>query len=158
MARAISGQREGFQQAKPSGRSQPASGAAWSGAMAYTWNATVQRAIGFNSTIEISYVGGRGSRGQRERDQLRPSKGFGQIRLTNNEANALYNGLQVGLSRRFSKGFMYSTAYTWSKSLDSGSTLRDILPNSCWGPGEPLESAGQSGGRGAAATCALDGI
>jgi hypothetical protein len=116
--------------------------------MAYTWNATVQREIGFNSTIEVSYVGRRGLRGPRERDinqpaagaiqrnpgfninQLRPYKGYGQIRLTNNEANSLYNGLQFNVSRRFSKGLMYSFAYTWSKSLDDGSSQRDILPNS----------------------------
>src|SRR5262249_35870704 len=88
--------------------------------MAYTWNATVQREIGFNSTIEVSYVGRRGLRGPRERDinqpaagaiqrnpgfninQLRPYKGYGQIRLSNNEANSLYNGLQFNVSRRFS--------------------------------------------------------
>jgi len=116
--------------------------------MAYTWNATVQREIGFDSTVEISYVGRRGLRGQRERDinqpvagalqanpgvhinQLRPYKGYGVIRTTNNEANSLYNGLQLGLGRRFSKGFMYGVSYTWSHTLDNGSAQRDILPNS----------------------------
>ncbi len=72
-------------------------------------------------------------------DFLRPFKGFGPIRSTNNEGNSRYNGLQVGLNRRFSKGLMYGVAYTYSKSSDDGSNQRDIIPNAfdarnLWGP------------------------
>jgi hypothetical protein len=72
-------------------------------------------------------------------DALRPFKGFGIIRLTNNDANSLYNGLQVSANRRFSEGFLFGAAYTLSKSSDDGSAQRDVVPNAfdvsnLWGP------------------------
>lgn len=35
---------------------------------------------------------------------------------------ANYNGLQMSLNKRFSKGLAYQVAYTWSKSIDYGSS------------------------------------
>lgn len=126
---------------------------------AWTWNFTVERELPFDTTVEVAYVGRRGLRAQRERninqlqpgtlflpenrganpDFLRPYKGFGPIRVTNNEANSLYNGLQIGVTRRFTSGFSYGVAYTYSKSEDNGSAQRDIIPNAfdasnLWGP------------------------
>jgi hypothetical protein len=71
-------------------------------------------------------------------DALRPFKGFAVIRVTGNEANSLYNGLQVSANRRFTGGFSFGGAYTLSKVYDSGSAQRDIVPNafdtsSLWG-------------------------
>jgi hypothetical protein len=130
--------------------------------MAYAWHAVVEREIGFDTTVEVGYVGRRGLRAQRERninqlpvgtlfsqayidagrpnvDTLRPYKGFGPIRITNNEANSLYHGLQIGVNRRFSKGLLFGVAYTYSKTWDDGSAQRDIIPNAfdagnLWGP------------------------
>jgi Carboxypeptidase regulatory-like domain len=130
---------------------------------AYTWNVTFERELGFKTTVEVGYVGRRGLRGQRERnlnqlqpgtlqkvaaenpgrtinvDTLRPYKGFGTIRTTNNDANSLYNGLQIGVNRRFVSGFSYGVAYTYAKSEDDGSAQRDVVPNAfdvstLWGP------------------------
>ena len=140
---------------------------------AWTWNATFEREIAWNTLVEVGYVGRRGLHGQRERninqlpvgtcpanqpgftggcsfisagsttrfnaDALRPFKGFGIIRLTNNDANSLYNGLQVSANRRFSDGFLFGAAYTLSKSSDNGSAQRDVVPNAfdasnLWGP------------------------
>lgn len=126
---------------------------------AWTWNATFEREIGFNTTVEVGYVGRRGLFAQRERninqlpvgtrflpqnasinvDALRPYKGFGVIRVTGNEANSLYNGLQIGVTRRFTGGLGFGGAYTLSKTYDSGSGQRDIVPNAydtsnLWGP------------------------
>ena len=74
-------------------------------------------------------------------DYLRPYKGYGTIRITNNDANAIYNGLQLGLTKRYSKGITYGLAYTLSKSMDDGSAQRDIMPNPfstamLWGPSD----------------------
>jgi Carboxypeptidase regulatory-like domain len=114
---------------------------------AWTWNATFEREIGYNTTIEVGYVGRRGLHAQRERninqlqpgtlqasdprnpDPLRPYKGFGIIRLTNNDANSMYHGFQVNASRRFTQGFSFGVAYTLSKSEDDGSAQRDVIPN-----------------------------
>ncbi|MBM3804804.1 MAG: TonB-dependent receptor [Acidimicrobiia bacterium] len=124
---------------------------------AYTWNVTLEREVGFRTTIEVGYVGRRGLRAQRERDLnqlqtgtlqaypgvnidfLRPFKGFSTIRSTNNDANSLYNGLQIGIDRRFTAGFSYGVAYTYAKSMDDGSSPRDVVPNAfdahnLWGP------------------------
>ena len=72
-------------------------------------------------------------------DVLRPYKGFGIIRSTNNDANSTYHGLQVSANRRFDKGFLFGLAYTLSKSWDDGSGQRDVVPNAfdvsnLWGP------------------------
>ncbi|MGE0882332.1 MAG: carboxypeptidase regulatory-like domain-containing protein [Blastocatellales bacterium] len=126
---------------------------------AWTWNLTYERELGWNTTVEIGYVGRRGLFGQRERnlnqlpvgtrflpqnsginvDALRPYKGYGVIRVTGNEANSLYNGLQVNVNRRFSGGLSFGGAYTYSKVYDSGSAQRDIVPDAyntsnLWGP------------------------
>jgi hypothetical protein len=120
---------------------------------------TYERELPGDTTLEIAYVGRRGLHLPRERDinqlpagtlqnnpgvnpdALRPYRGFGPIRLTNNEASSRYNGLQLGLTRRFVRGFSYGVAYTYSKSEDDGSHPRDILPNSYdastfWGPSQ----------------------
>ena len=72
-------------------------------------------------------------------DVLRPYKGFGIIRSTNNDANSMYHGLQVSANRRFEKGLLFGVAYTLSKSWDDGSAQRDVVPNAfdvsnLWGP------------------------
>jgi hypothetical protein len=122
---------------------------------AWTWNVTYEREIGFNTTVELAYVGRRGLHAQRERNinQLRPGtlntslntdfqrpfKGFGIIRITNNEATSRYNAFQLGVNRRFTQGLSFGVAYTLSKSLDDGSAQRDVIPNAfdagtLWGP------------------------
>jgi len=126
---------------------------------AWTWNLTYEREIAWNTTVEVGYVGRRGLFGQRESninqlpvgttflpqnkninvDALRPYKGFGVIRITSDESNSLYNGLQIGATRRFTGGFSFGGSYTLSKVYDSGSAQRDIVPNAfdtsnLWGP------------------------
>jgi Carboxypeptidase regulatory-like domain len=125
----------------------------------WAWSATIQREITFNTTIEIGYVGRRGLHGQRERninqlqpgtiqdnpginaDYLRPYKGLGIIRVTNNDANSSYHGFQVGVDRRFTNGLGFGAAYTLSKVLDDGSAQRFVIPNAndasaLWGPAD----------------------
>lgn len=116
---------------------------------AWTWNMTYEREIGWNTTVEVGYVGRRGLFAQRERnlnqlpvgtrflpqnagvnvDALRPYKGFAVIRTTGNEANSLYNGLQLSVNRRFAQGLSFGGAYTLSKTYDNGSAQRDVVPN-----------------------------
>jgi hypothetical protein len=49
---------------------------------------------------------------------IRPYKGYNNINYTDYGANSNYNGLQVQLTRRFTKDLMISANYTWSKALD----------------------------------------
>jgi hypothetical protein len=124
---------------------------------AYTWNLTVEREIMRSTVLGVSYVGRRGLFGQREKNinqpligtvqrnpgvninALRPYKGYGPIRQTYNDANSMYNGLQLELNRRFSNGLSYGFAYTLSKCMDDGSAQRDVIPDAydatfLWGP------------------------
>ncbi len=127
---------------------------------AWNWNASFERQLPWKSLVSIGYVGRRGLHLQREAninqptiatvlanptvknvDALRPYKGFGSIRETDNVASSLYNSLQANFSRRFVNGLMIGVSYTYSKSMDSGSNQRDVVPDTydtsfMWGPSE----------------------
>jgi hypothetical protein len=100
-----------------------------------------------NSLLSVGYVGRRGLHLQQEADinqptiatvvanpgvnldALRPYKGYNSIRETDNIGTSIYNSLQVSWNRRFTHGFGFGLAYTLSKSMDSNSAQRDIIPN-----------------------------
>ena len=126
---------------------------------AWDWNVTVEREFFWKSVLSVAYVGVRGLHLQREANinqptlatvlanpdintnALRPYKGFGSIRQTDNVASSTYNSLQINWNRRFSSGLLFGIAYTLSKSMDNGSNQRDVVPNtydvsSLWGPSE----------------------
>ncbi len=126
---------------------------------AWAWNFTVERETFWKSNLSVGYVARRGVHLQREADinqpttavvaanpgvniaALRPYKGFGSIRETDNVANSMYNSLQVSWNRRFSGGLQFGASYTLSKSMDDGSNQRDVVPDTydtrmLWGPSE----------------------
>jgi len=128
---------------------------------AWAWNVTVERELFWKSLLSVAYVARRGVHLQREADinqptlavvnnpankginvnALRPYKGFGTIRQTDNVANSLYNSLQVAWNRRFNNGLQFGASYTLSKSMDNGSNQRDVVPDTydismLWGPSE----------------------
>ena len=114
---------------------------------AWNWNMTVERQLPWATMVSVGYVGRRGLHLQRESDinqptiatvlanpgialdALRPYKGYNSIRETDNVGQSIYNSLQVGVTRRFVHGFSAGMAYTLSKSMDSNSAQRDIIPN-----------------------------
>jgi predicted heme/steroid binding protein len=126
---------------------------------AWGWNVSFERELFWKSIFSIGYVARRGLHLQREADinqpktavvaanpgvninALRPYRGFGSIRQTDNVANSTYNSLQVTWNRRFSDGLQFGASYTLSKSMDSGSNQRDVVPDTydtsmLWGPSE----------------------
>ena len=127
---------------------------------AWNWNFTVEREFFLNSVLSVGYVGRRGLHQQREADinqptiatvqaapagtnldALRPYKGYGSVRETDNVASSTYHSLQVSWNRRLTKGLLFGVAYTFSKSWDDGSNQRDIIPDTyyahnLWGPSE----------------------
>ena len=124
---------------------------------AWNWNITVQRQLPFKSVVEIAYVGHRGLDLPTVYDinqpqpgtvvsgtnvnYVRPYRGFASIQMEESVATSTYNGLQVNWNRRFNNGFSFGFSYTLSKSMDSGSNYRDIVPDSyntsnMWGPSE----------------------
>ena len=123
----------------------------------YMWSVGVQRQLPFKVVLDVNYVGRRGVYLQRERNRnqlqagtiqanpgvniaaLRPYKGYGALRVSENTGKSEYNSLQVGLERRYSNGFKLSVAYTYSRSFDNGSDKRNVIWNTYddgnyWGP------------------------
>ena len=114
---------------------------------AWAWNVTVERQLPADSTATVAYVARRGLHLQREAninqptpdvitanpgvniDALRPYKGYNSVRQTDNIARSIYNSLQLSWTRRFSRSFGFSAAYTLSKAMDDGSAQRDIIPD-----------------------------
>jgi Carboxypeptidase regulatory-like domain/TonB-dependent Receptor Plug Domain len=126
---------------------------------AWNWNVTFEREFILKTTLSVAYVGRRGLHLQREANInqpttaafaadpnanlnfLRPYKGFGSIRQTDNVATSRYNALQLNWTRRWTKRLAFGVAYTLSKSMDDGSNQRDVVPNTydtstMWGPSE----------------------
>jgi predicted heme/steroid binding protein len=126
---------------------------------AWAWNVTIERELFWKSLLSVGYVARRGLHLQRESDinqptlavraanpganlnAIRPFKGFGSIRETDNVANSIYHSLQVAWNRRFSSTFQFGVSYTLSKSMDNGSNQRDVVPDTydvsmLWGPSE----------------------
>src|SRR4051794_20492878 len=125
---------------------------------AYTYSAGIQRELPWNFIVDAAYVGRRGLYLQRERnlnqlpagtiqanpvvknaDALRPYKGYGVIRLSKTAGHSKYNSFQLGVDRRYSKGFSFGLAYTLGKSEDNASGKRDVMFNAYddsgfWGP------------------------
>jgi hypothetical protein len=115
--------------------------------MAWEWNGTFQREIGWGTTIQAGYVGRRGLHNQIKRNinqllpgtlqanpgvntnALRPYLGMGVIDISENAGLSRYNGLQVSLQHRFTNNVQFGVAYTFSRSTDDSSSLTDVLPN-----------------------------
>ncbi|MBC7925529.1 MAG: hypothetical protein H7039_07715 [Bryobacteraceae bacterium] len=121
----------------------------------YNWNVTYQRQLTGDTTVELAYVGTVGNYLSRERDLnqlptgttfrpenqanpganipradvnfLRPFKGFANIPMLEHSGRSTYNGLQLEVNRRFSKGLLYGFAYTFSRTLDNNSGPRDAF-------------------------------
>src|SRR5262249_50538336 len=107
-----------------------------------SWNVAVQRALPWEFTLEVAYVGNHnvGVLTRRNINASRvPGSGaagrplnqkFGRTTDTNAwiRTDTNYNGMQVKFDRRFTGGFLLTTAYTFSKAInlfdgDNGSLL-----------------------------------
>ncbi len=109
----------------------------------------VQRQLSQNVVFELGYLGNEGHRLGRDfivnqavpksgptdtssTTSRRPFPSFGPIQEMADFDNATYNSLSVSISQRFSHGLSYTAAFTWSKSLDSGSALRNNQGDTLW--------------------------
>lgn len=95
-----------------------------------SWSLNIQRELGAATSVEIGYVGTRGSHLPRgiqlnqadptrsgNANLRRPYLGYGTIAYNENSAVSKYHALEVSLVRRFSGGLMVEGSYTWSKAL-----------------------------------------
>ncbi len=113
----------------------------------YNFSLGVQRDIGFNTVLDVAYVGSLARHLLQRRninavaygarrlpasiDQtlaggatplpdnfLRPFKGFGNINFVEFASNSNYHSLQVQANRRFTASLSFGLSYTWSKALN----------------------------------------
>jgi Carboxypeptidase regulatory-like domain len=116
---------------------------------AWGWNLTFEHEFASLATFTLSYVGRRGYHLEQlaninqlapgttqdpankgvNADALRPYKGFSTIIEAENTGGSFYHAMQADLRRRLTKGFLFGIAYTWSKSLDYGSSNGTNIPN-----------------------------
>jgi hypothetical protein len=93
------------------------------------WSFGFQRELPASLFLDVSYIGSESHRLTTRADwnprlptgTLRIYPEYGQVIAKTSEGNSSYNALQALFSRRFKHGFQFSTAYTWSKMMDSTS-------------------------------------
>jgi hypothetical protein len=113
----------------------------------YNFSLGVQRDIGFNTVIDVAYVGSlarhlfqrlsinsinygtrflptsidstvSGGATPLPDNFLRPIKGYADINLLETGGNSNYHSLQVQANRRFSTSLLFGVSYTWSKAMN----------------------------------------
>jgi hypothetical protein len=84
------------------------------------WNVGVQRELGWNTVLDVSYVGTRGTHIFRNFNVNVPAPGPG---ASNRAGATWYDALQLKLDRRFSQGLQALVAYTYSRTQDNIATL-----------------------------------
>ncbi|QQS49123.1 MAG: carboxypeptidase regulatory-like domain-containing protein [Acidobacteriota bacterium] len=103
------------------------------GALNSTANTPVDYNLSTAITCNASNVAGGGAVISTEARGLILGFNVPEALVLQSSANSIYHGLQIGLTKRFSKGFQFNTYYTWSKSIDFNSSD----PGSTAGGGKP---------------------
>jgi hypothetical protein len=114
----------------------------------YSYSIGVQREIGFQTVLDVAYVGNVGRHLQMDQNIntlpygtrflaknvdpttgkplqdnfLRPYTGFGDITFVQNAITSNYNSLQVQANHRFTRGLQFGASWTWSKAMDYADT------------------------------------
>jgi outer membrane receptor protein involved in Fe transport len=119
----------------------------------YQWNLNIQRELGRDLVLDVGYVGSRGvnleSRSEIDArtdfqivngrkffpagDGPTLSQNFSSVNYFDFNADSYYHGLQLNLSKRFSGGLQFQTAYTLSKSIDTASSMESVFLNGASG-------------------------
>ncbi|MBV8902458.1 MAG: TonB-dependent receptor plug domain-containing protein, partial [Acidobacteriia bacterium] len=132
----------------------------------YNFSFGIQRSLGWNTVMDVAYVGAVGRHLLDERnlntlpygkrfqsssidpttnrplsDQfLEPYPGYTTIQLDEFASTSNYNSLQVQVNRRFSHGLQFGGTWTWSKSMDYVSNdfalIADIISPRVWNYGK----------------------
>ena len=112
---------------------------AWSDPTSYVpqWSASVQRSLTKDMSLETTYVGSAGVHLYRTTyyneplpgppgnlNLRRPFPQLGFVQLVNASSHASYHSLQVRLQQRFAHGFTLLSSFSFEKSIDNGSGIR----------------------------------
>jgi hypothetical protein len=87
------------------------------------WNVSIERALGKQQALTVSYVGANGRRLLEGHELfVTPiNQNFGVVFFEKNGLTSDYGALQVQFQRRLSRGVQALASYTWSHSIDYGS-------------------------------------
>jgi hypothetical protein len=98
----------------------------------------IQREVGRAWAFEAGYLGGESHHLQGFMDvnqgipgtvgtvqSRRPYAGFSNIQYVHDSGNAVYNSLSLKATRRFGEGLSIVASYTWAKSIDTTSGIRN---------------------------------
>jgi hypothetical protein len=101
------------------------------------WSFGVQRQLSESTSLEVNYLGSSGvylrrliiynnpEPGPGNQNARRPFPIFnGGFQTMNGSAHSSYNSLQARLQQRFSRGFTFLGSFSWGKSIDNGSGVR----------------------------------
>ena len=103
------------------------------------WNVEIQRQMGANLAASVGYIGSKNDRldltglfntaqtpGPGTPAEVTARRPFPWYLVTpffgTSHGTGNYNALQAKLERKFAHGFQYLVSYTWSKSIDTGSS------------------------------------
>ena len=93
------------------------------------WNTSLEQGIGANSSATVSYVGSAGRRlSETQKYSLTTltNTQFGTVYYPASNLTSDYDALQVKVQRSVSKGVTALASYTWSHSIDEGSTAAEL--------------------------------
>jgi hypothetical protein len=102
------------------------------------WSFTLQRALTREMSLEVGYVGSAGVHLYRTTyyneplpgppvtniNLRRPFTQLGFVQLVEGGSHSSYDALQVRLQQRFSRGFTLLSSFSYEKSIDNGSGVR----------------------------------
>jgi hypothetical protein len=92
------------------------------------WNLSVQQALGKAQALTVTYLGAAGRRliNMQEISLSAQNPNFGTIYYLKSGLTSDYDALQLQFQRRFSHGLQALASYTWSHSIDEGSSAVEI--------------------------------
>lgn len=94
----------------------------------FQWNVSLEQAMGGKQSLTLSYVGSNGRRLQRQQSYsvsaVNPE--FGYVSFFPSGVTSSYNALQGKYQRFVERGLQVLASYTWSHSLDFGSTSASL--------------------------------
>ncbi|HEY0758971.1 MAG TPA: TonB-dependent receptor [Acidisarcina sp.] len=92
------------------------------------WSAGAQYALRNDLSLELTYVGSKGTHllGTQDNNQSEPGGSppypqFGSLATVATGRASRYDSLQLQADKRFERNLAFLLAYTWSKSIDNGS-------------------------------------
>ncbi|MCS7025458.1 MAG: carboxypeptidase-like regulatory domain-containing protein [Bryobacteraceae bacterium] len=106
------------------------------------WMFNIQRELPSNTVLEVGYLGSVSHRlealravneaipadpavDRRAVFERSPFPNFGRIQLVDNGGNGNYHSLASKLTKRYSNGITALVSYTWSKSIDTATAIRN---------------------------------